>query len=91
MFTKKSFLLFLLAFSFSSLMSFEHLTHIDAHDSTEIYQLDCEYSQNSKAPKLYVNVFTIPFFPVELSYFIDLKIHNPLLEKNFNSRAPPQK
>ena len=90
MFTKKSFLLFLLAFSFSSLMSFEHLTHIDSHGSTEIHELDCEYSENLKAPKFFVNVFTISFFPVELSYFI-LKIHNPLLEKNFKSRAPPKR
>ena len=44
MFTKKSFLLFLLAFSFSSLMSFEHLTHIDSHVSTEIHEFECEYS-----------------------------------------------
>ena len=91
MFTKKSFLLFLLAFSFSSLMSFEHLTHIDSHGSTEIHELDCEYSENSKAPKLFVNVFTISFFPVELSYLIELKIHISLLEKNFKSRAPPKR
>ena len=91
MFTKKSFLLFLLAFSFSSLMSFEHLTHIDSHVSTEIHEFECEYSENSKAPKLNVNIITISFFPVELIYFINLKIHNPLLEKNFNSRAPPKR
>ena len=91
MFTKKSFLLFLLAFSFSSLMSFEHLTHIDGHGSTEIHELDCEYSENSKASKLFVSVFTISFFPVELSCCIELKIHNPLLEKNFKSRAPPKR
>ncbi len=91
MFTKKSLLLFLLAFSFSSLMSFEHLNHIDGHGSTEIHELDCKYSENSKAPKSFVNVFTISFFPIELSYFISLKIHNPLLEKNFKSRAPPKR
>ena len=91
MITKKIFLLFLLAFSFSSLMSFEHLNHIDGHGSTEIHELDCEYSENSKAPKLFVNLFTISFFPVELSYFIKLKIYNPLLEKNFKSRAPPKR
>lgn len=91
MFTKKSFLLFLLAFSFSSLMSFEHLTHTDSDVSTEIHELDCKYSENSKAPKLHVNVITISFFPVEIFYLINLKIHNPLLEKNFNSRAPPKR
>lgn len=91
MFTKKSFLLFLLAFSFSSLMSLEHLNHSASNSLFEIHELDCEYSENSKAPKLNVNVFTVSFFPIEIFYLINLNIHNPLLEKNFKSRAPPQR
>ena len=91
MFTKKSFLLFLLAFSFSSLLSLEHFNHVDSHGSIEIHELDCEFSENSKAPKLNVNVFTVSFFPIEIFYLINLNIHNPLLEKNFKSRAPPQR
>ena len=91
MFTKKSFLLFLLAFSFSSLMSLEHLNHNDSHDSFEVHELDCDFSENSKAPKLNVSIFTISFFPIEIFYLINLNIHNPLLEKSFMSRAPPKR
>ena len=76
MLTKKSFLLFLLAFSFSSLMSLEHLNHNDSHDSFEVHELDCDFSENSKAPKLNVSIFTISFFPIEIFYLINLNVHN---------------
>ena len=91
MFTKKGFLLFLLAFSFSSLMSFEHLNHIDSQSSNEIHELDCEYSENLKAPKLNLNILSISSFPIEIFYLFNLNIHSTLLDKNYDSRAPPQK
>ena len=52
--------------------------------------LECEYAENLKTPKLLVNEPTIFTFLVEIFYLLNFDIHTALLEKHFESRAPPK-
>ena len=89
MFIKKGVLAFLLGLCFTLLANTEHLNHASAHDHDAVYVLECEYAENLKTPKLLVNEPTIFTFLVEIFYLFNLDIHLALLEKFFDSRAPP--
>ena len=89
MFIKKGVLAFLLGLCFTLLANTEHLNHASAHDHDAVYVLECEYAENLKTPKLLVNEPTIFTFLVEIFYLFNLDIHTTLLEKHFESRAPP--
>ena len=90
MFIKKGFLAFLLGLCFTLLANTEHLNHASAHDHDTVYVLECEYAENLKTPKLLVNEPTIFTFLVEIFYLLNFDIHTTLLEKHFESRAPPK-
>ena len=90
MFTKKGVLAFLLGLCFALLANNDHLNHTSAHDHDAVYVFECEYAENLKTPKLLVNEPTILTFLVEIFYLFNLDIHTPLLEKYFESRAPPK-
>lgn len=90
MFIKKGVLALLLGLCFSILASTEHLNHASSHNHDEAYAFECEYTENFKTPKLIVNEHFILSFPVEIFYLFNLNIHNALLEKSFDSRAPPK-
>ena len=89
MFIKKGVLALLVAFSFSVLSSTEHLNHATEHNQENIYVFECEYAENFKTPKLVLNEQIFLTLLEEVFYLLDLNIHIPLLEKSFNSRAPP--
>ena len=89
MFIKKGVLALLLGLSFALLSSTEHLNHAFDHHDGDVHLFECQYAENSKTPKLTLNEHTIPTFSVEVIYFLNLNIHTTLLEKYFNSRAPP--
>ena len=89
MFIKKSFLALSLALSFSVLSSTEHLNHTSDHKHENVYIFECEYAENFKTPKLFLDEQISLTLPVEVFYLLDLNIHTPLLVKSFNSRAPP--
>ena len=90
MFIKKGVSALLLGLCFSILASSEHLNHASSHNHDEVYEFECEYTENFKTPKLIVNEHFILSFPVEIFYLFNLNIHIALLEKNFDSRAPPE-
>ncbi len=90
MFVKKGVLAFLLGLCFTLLANTEHLNHASAHDHDTVYVIECEYAENLKTPKLLVNEPTILTFLVEIFYLFNLDIHTALLEKHFESRAPPK-
>ena len=90
MFIKKGFLAFLLGLCFALLANTEHLNHMSAHDHDAVYEFECEYAENLKTPKLTVYEQPVITFPVEVSYLFNLNIHTALLEKHFESRAPPK-
>ena len=90
MFIKKGVSALLLGLCFSILASSEHLNHGSSHNHDEVYEFECEYTENFKTPKLIVNEHFILSFPVEIFYLFNLNIHIVLLEKNFDSRAPPK-
>ena len=90
MFIKKGGSALLLGLCFSILASSEHLNHASSHNHDEVYEFECEYTENFKTPKLIVNEHFILSFPVEIFYLFNLNIHIALLEKNFDSRAPPE-
>ena len=90
MFIKKGFLAFLLGLCFTLLANIEHLNHASAHDHDTVYVLECEYAENLKTPKLLVNEPTIFTILVEIFYLLNFDIHATLLEKHFESRAPPK-
>ena len=90
MFIKKGVLALLLGLCFSILASSEHLNHASSHNHDEVYEFECEYTENFKTPKLIVIEHFILSFPVEIFYLFNLNIHIPLLEKSFDSRAPPE-
>ena len=89
MFIKKGVLALLLGLCFSILASTEHLNHASSHNHDEVYEFECEYTENFKTPKLIVTEHFIISFPVEIFYLFNLDIHLALLEKFFDSRAPP--
>ena len=89
MFTKKGVLAFLLGLCFALLANTEHLNHTSAHDHDAVYVFECEYADNFKTPKLILNEQTFFTLPAELFYLLNLYIHTTLLEKSFDSRAPP--
>ena len=90
MFITKGVSALLLGLCFSILASSEHLNHASSHNHDEVYEFECEYTENFKTPKLIVNEHFILSFPVEIFYLFNLNIHIALLEKNFDSRAPPE-
>ena len=90
MFIKKGVLALLLGLCFSILASTENLNHASSHNHDEVYEFECEYTENFKTPKLIASEHFIPSFPVEIFYLLNLDIHITLLEKNFDSRAPPK-
>ena len=90
MFIKKGVSALLLGLCFSILASSEHLNHASSHNHDEVYEFESEYTENFKTPKLIVNEHFILSFPVEIFYLFNLNIHIALLEKNFDSRAPPE-
>ena len=90
MFIKKGVSALLLGLCFSILASSEHLNQASSHNQDEVYEFECEYTENFKTPKLIVNEHFILSFPVEIFYLFNLNIHIALLEKNFDSRAPPE-
>ena len=90
MFIKKGVSALLLGLCFSILASSEHLNHASSHNHDEAYAFECEYTENFKTPKLIVNEHFILSFPVEIFYLFNLNIHIALLEKSFDSRAPPK-
>ena len=90
MFIKKGVLALLVALSFSVLSNTEHLNHASDHKHENVYVFECEYADNFKTPKLIVNEHFILSFPVEIFYLFNLNIHITLLEKSFDSRAPPK-
>ncbi len=90
MFIKKGVSALLLGLCFSILASTEHLNHASSHNHDEVYEFECEYTENFKTPKLIVTEHFIISFPVEIFYLFNLDIHLALLEKNFDSRAPPK-
>ena len=89
MFIKKEVLALLVAFSFSVLSSTEHLNHTTNHEHEDVYVFECEYTENFKTPKLALNEQTFSTLLVEVFYLLNLNIHTSLLEKFFDSRAPP--
>ena len=89
MFIKKGVLALLVAFSFSVLSSTEHLNHGSDHQHENVYVFECEYADNFKTPKLILNEQTLFTLPAEVFYLLNLNIHTTLLEKFFDSRAPP--
>ena len=89
MFIKKGVLALLVAFSFSVLSSTEHLNHANEHNQENVYVFECEYAENFKTPKLFLDEQISLTLPVEVFYLLDLNIHTPLLVKSFNIRAPP--
>ena len=89
MFFKKEVLALLVAFSFSVLSSTEHLNHASEHEHGNVYVFECEYADNFKTPKLVLNEHTFFTLPAEVFYLLNLYIHKTLLEKSFDSRAPP--
>tara|TARA_Y100000768_G_scaffold347826_1_gene296370 strand:- start:57 stop:329 length:273 start_codon:yes stop_codon:yes gene_type:complete len=89
MFIKKSFLALSLALSFSVLSSTEHLNHTSDHKHENVYIFECEYAENFKTQKLKLNEQIFFALPVEVFYLLNFNIHTSLLEKFFNSRAPP--
>ena len=89
MFIKKGGLALLLGLCFSILANTEHLNHASSHNHDEVYEFECEYTENFKTPKLIVTEDFIISFPVEIFYLFNLDIHLALLEKFFDSRAPP--
>ena len=89
MFIKKSFLALSLALSFSVLSSTEHLNHATEHNQESVYVFECEYAENFKTPKLVLNEQIFLTLLEEVFYLLDINIHTPLLEKSFDSRAPP--
>lgn len=90
MFIKKGILALLLGLCFSLLANTEHLNHASSHNHDEAYEFECEYTENFKTPKLIVTEHFIVSFLVEIFYLFNLDIHLALLEKNFDSRAPPK-
>ena len=90
MFIKKGVLALLLGLCFSILASTEHLNHASSHNHDEVYEFECEYTENFKTPKLIVTEHFIISFPIEIFYLFNKDIHLTLLEKNFDSRAPPK-
>ena len=90
MFVKKGVLAFLLGLCFTLLANTEHLNHASAHDHDTVYVIECEYAENLKTPKLLVNEPTIFTFLVEIFYLLNFDTHATLLEKHFESRAPPK-
>ena len=90
MFIKKGVLAFLLGLCFTLLANTEHLNHGSAHDHDAVYVVECEYAENLKTSKLLVNESTVFTFLVETFYLLNFDIHATLLEKNFESRAPPK-
>ena len=90
MFIKKGVLALLLGLCFSILANTEHLNHASSHNHDEVYDFECEYTENFKTPKLIVSEHFVPSFPEEIFYLFNLDIHITLLEKNFDSRAPPK-
>ena len=90
MFIKKGVFALLLGLCFSILASSEHLNHASSHNHDEVYEFECEYTENFKTPKLIVNEHFILSFPVEIFYLFNLNIHITLLEKSFDSRATPK-
>ena len=89
MFIKKEFLALLVALSFSVLSSTEHLNHASDHQHENVYVFECEYADNFKTPKLILNEQTFFTLPAEVFYLLNFNIHTTLLEKFFDSRAPP--
>ena len=89
MFIKNGVLALLIALSFSVLSSTEHLNHASDHQHENVYVFECEYADNFKTPKLILNEHTFFSLPAELFYLFNLYIHITLLEKSFDSRAPP--
>lgn len=90
MFIKKGILALLLGLCFSLLANTEHLNHASSHNHDEAYEFECEYTENFKTPKFIVTEHFIVSFLVEIFYLFNLDIHLALLEKNFDSRAPPK-
>lgn len=90
MFIKKGVLALLLGLCFSILASTEHLNHASSHNHDEVYEFECEYTENFKTPKLIASEHFITSFPEEIFYLFNLDIQITLLEKNFDSRAPPK-
>ncbi len=88
-FIKKSFLALSLALSFSVLSGTEHLNHTSDHKHENVYIFECEYAENFKTQKLKPNEQIFFALPVEVFYLLNFNIHTSLLEKFFNSRAPP--
>ena len=89
MFIKKGVLALLVAFSFSVLSSTEHINHASDHEHGNVNVFDCEYADNFKPPKLLLNEQIFFTLPVEVFYLLKINIHTTLLEKFFDSRAPP--
>ena len=89
MFINKGVLALLVAFSFSVLSSTEHINHASDHEHEIIHVFECEYADNFKTPKLILNEQIFLTLPVEIFYLLNLNIHTTLLEKFFDSRAPP--
>ena len=89
MFIKKGVLALLVALSFFVLSSTEHLNHASDHEHENVYVFECEYADNFKTPKLILNEQTFFTLPAEVFYLLNLNIHITLLEKFFDSRAPP--
>ena len=89
MFIKKGVLALLVAFSFSVLSNTEHLNHASDHKDGNVYVFECEYADNSKTPKLIFNEQIFFALPAEVFYLLNLNIHTTLLERFFDSRAPP--
>ena len=90
MFIKKGVLAFLLGLCFALLVNTEHLNHMSAHNHDAVYEFECEYAENLKTPKLTAYEQPDITFLVEIFYLFNLDIHTPLLEKYFESRAPPK-
>ena len=89
MFIKNGVLALLIALSFSVLSSTEHLNHASDHQHENVYVFECEYADNFKTPKLILNEQISFTLPAEVFYLLNLYIHTTLLEKSFDSRAPP--
>ena len=89
MFIKKGILALLIAFSFSVLSSTEHLNHASDHEHEDVYVFECEYADGFKTPKLIHSEQIFFTLPAEVFYLLNFNIHTTLLEKFFDSRAPP--
>ena len=89
MFIKKGVLALLVALCFSVLSGTEHLNHASDHEHGDVYVFECEYADGFKTPKLILSEQIFFTLPVEVFYLLKINIHTTLLEKFFDSRAPP--